>query len=70
MANESDVRILDIPGYFEWSTAKIKAGGSDAIIANLDARCMWLSPEEVLLITSEDFEEMYQEVLDDIGGEE
>jgi hypothetical protein len=69
MANESDIRIVDIPGYLEWSNKKIESRGSPDIIANLDSNCMWLSPEEINEVTEEDFEEMYQKIAEEIGGE-
>lgn len=69
MSNESDVRIVDIPGYMEWSNKKIEADGSPDIIANLDSNCMWLSPDAIYEVTEDDFEEMYQEIVEEIGGE-
>ena len=66
MGNESDIRIVDIPGYMEWSNKKIESGGSADLIANLDSTCMWLSPEEINEVTINDFEEMYQELVDEL----
>ncbi len=68
MANESDVRLVDILGYLEWSQHKIDSGGSPDIIANLDSNCMWLSPEELASVKTDDFEEMYKEVEDELDN--
>jgi len=69
MANETDVRLVDIPGYVEWSNKKLESGGSADVIANLDSICMWLAPEEVGSIPPSEFDEIYQEVLEEIGGQ-
>lgn len=56
-----DFRLLDLPGYMEWSKRKCREG-DEALIAHLDATCMWLLPEEAAAITEKD----YEELLDDL----
>lgn len=51
------VRLLDLPGYREWSQQKLAAGEPEALIADLDATTIWLLPREVGSVTAEDFEE-------------
>lgn len=53
-----DVRLLDIPSYLPWSRGKLHQGVPEAIIAHLDATCMWLRPSELNTVTPDDFEEM------------
>ncbi len=67
MGNESDIRIVDLPGYMNWSNEKLDSGGSADVIADLDSTCIWLSPDEISGITVQDFEEMYQEIIEDIN---
>lgn len=63
MSDESDIRLLDIPGYFDWSHRKLASGGSEAIIANLDASSIWLTEAQAKNLSEADFEEMYLDVL-------
>lgn len=51
-----------IPGYVEWSHRKLAEGASAALIAHLDAMCMWLLPEEVQRVTESDFESLLEEL--------
>ncbi|WP_182869992.1 hypothetical protein [Stieleria mannarensis] len=57
-----DVPLTQIPGYMEWSKQKLADGVSDALIAHLDATSMWLLPEDVNSVSTDDFDEM----LDDL----
>ncbi|PXX37795.1 hypothetical protein [Undibacterium pigrum] len=57
-----DFGLIEIPGYTDWSNRKLAEGESEALIANLDARSMWLTPEEVENIGEADFDEL----LDDL----
>jgi hypothetical protein len=49
-------------GYSEWSNRKLAEGESEALVANLDARSMWLLPEELTAVTESDFEEMLSDL--------
>ena len=53
-----------------WSEGKLAAGESPALIANLDARCLWLLPEEAAAIDFEVFEDMLADLKHDIGDNE
>lgn len=66
-AEARDVPMTQLPGYMEWSERKLKEGESEALIANLDARSMWLLPEEVQGIESNIYEELLQELKDELG---
>lgn len=57
-----DVRLVDIPGYMEWSKRKLREGGNEAFIAHLDATSMWLLPEQMGTLSESDFDEMLDEV--------
>lgn len=41
-----DVLHRDVPGSLEWSKEKLHAGEPEALIAHLDAACMWLRPSK------------------------
>jgi hypothetical protein len=66
-AREREFRMFDIPTYKPWSERKLAEGVDDALIANLDARAMWLLPEEVAGVGDADFDEMLQDLKDDLG---
>jgi hypothetical protein len=57
-----DYSMSQVPGYSEWSVRKLAEGESEAFIANLDARSMWLLPEELTAITESIFEEMLSDL--------
>jgi hypothetical protein len=61
-ARARDFRMLDLPGYLEWSKRKLADGESEALIAHLDSMCTWLLPEEAGKMTVED----YDDLLDDL----
>jgi hypothetical protein len=52
-----DYAMGEVPSYSEWSNRKLVEGESEALIANLDARSMWLLPEEFAAVTEGDFED-------------
>jgi hypothetical protein len=57
-----DYAMCEVPSYSEWSNRKLAEGESEALIANLDARSMWLSPEELTAVSESDFEEMLSDL--------
>ena len=57
-----DYRLVDLPGYMEWSRRKLAEGESKALIAHLDATGAWLLPEEAANMTESDFEELLAEL--------
>jgi hypothetical protein len=61
-ARAKDYAMSEVPGYSEWSARKLAGGESEALIANLDARSMWLLPEELTAVTESDFEEMLSDL--------
>jgi hypothetical protein len=46
-ARARDYRLVDIPGYMQWSQRKLAARESQALIGHLDATSMWLLPEDL-----------------------
>ncbi len=64
-ARARDYRLLDIPGYLEWSRRLLREGVSEALIAHLDATSMCLLPEELSTVTERFFDAM----LDDLRRE-
>ena len=65
-ARARDYRLLDVPGYSAWSQRKLAEGESDALIAHLDATSMCRLPEEISTVTDQDFEELLQDLKDEI----
>jgi len=61
-----DYRLLDVPGYMEWSRRRLREGVSEALIAHLDATSMCLLPEELSTVSEEIFEEMLGDLKSDI----
>jgi hypothetical protein len=59
-ARARDFRMIDIPGYIDWSRRKLGEGESPAYIAHLDATSAWLLPEEAAKMTEKDYEEILQ----------
>ena len=66
-ARARDYALVSIPAYQEWSKRKLNEGESPALIANLDARSMWLLPEEVAGVSESDFEELLADLKWTIG---
>jgi hypothetical protein len=62
-ANLRDYRLMDLPGYMEWSERKLEEGESDALIAHLDATGALLTPEDAAAIT----DVFYDELLADLN---
>jgi len=50
-ARARDFRMMELPGYMDWSERKLAAGGAEALIAHLDATSMWLTPEDAEKLT-------------------
>jgi hypothetical protein len=46
----------------------LAGGESEALIANLDARSMWLLPEELTAVTESDFEEMLSDLKAEVAN--
>ena len=59
-----DVRLLDLPGYMPWSTRKLDEGASPALIAHLDATCMWLRPDEIQSVGEDVFEDLLADLVE------
>ena len=66
-ARACDYRVVDLPGYMEWSKAKLAAGELPGFIANLDATSFWGLPEEASALTVDDYEEMLADLKDSCG---
>ena len=66
-ARARDYALGSIPAYQEWSKRKLNEGESPALIANLDARAMWLLPEQVAGVSEADFEELLADLKWTIG---
>jgi len=62
-----DYRMMDVPGYMEWSQRKLREGESETLIAHLDATSMWLMPSDLSSIGESDFEEMLEELRIQLG---
>lgn len=65
-ARARDFRMMDLPGFMDWSERKLAEGECPSLIANLDATRMWMLPEDFGKITGFDFEEMLKELKTEI----
>ncbi len=68
-ARARDYRMMDIPGYMEWSERKLDEGVSDTLIAHMDATSMCLLPEELNEVTEQDFDDMLSDLIKSFGWE-
>lgn len=66
-ARARDYRLMDIPGYMEWSHRRLREGVTEASIAYLDAVSMMLLPEELATVSEQDFEELLKDVESDFN---
>jgi len=67
-ARAREFRMADLPGYMAWSSRKLADGASPAHIAHLDATTAWLLPEEAASQTDEDYDELLDELVEDLEG--
>jgi hypothetical protein len=66
-ARAKDFPLISIPAYREWSKRKLEEDESlFALIAHLDGVAMVLRPEEVACVSESDFEEMLEELKEDV----
>lgn len=65
--NGRDVSLMQLPGYMDWSEQKLSEGVSAALIANLDARSMFLLPEDDQEIGVEIYEELLEDLKNEVG---
>jgi hypothetical protein len=61
-ARARDYRMTDLPGYMEWSRSKLAEGHSEAEIAHLDATSVRFLPEDAAKLTTDDYEEMLEDL--------
>lgn len=57
---------MQLPGYMAWSEKKLDEGVSEALIANLDARSIFLLPEEDATIGISIFEELLEDLKSEV----
>lgn len=55
-------RMMDLPGYMNWSERKLAGGESAALVAHLDATSMWLLPEDAAKMSDRDYDEMLEDL--------
>ncbi len=65
-ARGKDYGLTVIPGFKDWCSKKSLEGGNEAAIDHMLAMSMYLLPEEVASVTEEDFEEIYEDIVDEI----
>ena len=61
-ARARDYRLLDVPGYEEWSQRRLREGVSEALIAHLDSMSICLLPEELPSVSEQSFEELLEDL--------
>jgi hypothetical protein len=66
-ARAKEYPLISIPAYAEWSKRKLEEDESlFALIAHLDSVSMVLRPEEVAGVSESDFEELLEELKEDV----
>jgi hypothetical protein len=68
-ARAREFRMMELPGFMEWSNRKLDEGVSPAYIAHLDATGAWLLPEEAAQQTDTDYDELLKDLIDDLEGD-
>lgn len=61
-----DYPMMKVPGYAAWAQRKLDEGESPALIAHLDATSMFLLPEELGSVGEEAFEELLQDLREEV----
>ncbi len=64
-ARGKDYTLPQIAGFKEWAENKSLNGGSEDAIDSMFSLSMYLLPEEALAVTDSDFDEMYEEIIED-----
>lgn len=60
-------RMSEVPGYRAWSQRRLDEGALFDVMMYLDSFSMWLTPEDLAKGREEEFEELFQELREDIG---
>ncbi len=60
-----DYSLPEIPGFKVWAEKKSLSGASEDAIDSMFSMAMYLLPEEVAAVTDDDFNELYEEIIDD-----
>ena len=63
-----DYSLTEIPGYMKWSEGILAEGGNEAFLANLDARSMWLLPEELDTVSTDIFDELLEDIKNEVDS--
>ena len=59
---------MELPGYMAWAERNLLAGSNDeALIAHMDASCMWLPPEEAAALGEANCECWLAKLRDELG---
>jgi len=61
-----DFAVVTLPGFSEWAQRQSGSGGNEAAIDHMLAMSMFLLPEEVALVTDADFDEIYQDLVEEL----
>src|SRR5262245_32014242 len=62
-----DFRLLDLPGFLEWSRRKTAEGQSRVLLARLGATNVWLFPHDVAGINEADYDELLEDLKFEVG---
>lgn len=67
-ANEyREYRLMDLPGYMDWSERKLKDGAPQALMAHLDAASALLRPSDLSEISSSYFDSLLKDLELELG---
>lgn len=58
---------MQLPGYIKWSERKLDEGVSPELIAHLDSITMFLVPEEEQTVGIDEFEELLEDLIEQLG---
>ena len=65
-ARGKDYALTELPSFLQWCNEKSIRGGNESAIDHMFAMSMYLLPEEVSVISNTDFDELYENIIDDL----
>lgn len=65
-AKGKDYALIALPGFLAWSNKKSSTGGNEAAIDHMLAMSMFLLPEEISLVSEDDFNEIYNGIVSEL----
>lgn len=66
--NPLELRLVDLPGYADWSRERLEDGISAELLLRFQATMAWVRPEEYGVLSMEDFDDMFDDYLLQLEG--